>query len=160
MVVTHYELEIIPDWNGYDDVLQEKLKGVAMNKACSPFPVVDQFGRLYTAFCSYRLAIEAAVQARLLCDCSIHVYPFEDEGDIHLRYALVPQQDNKEKERACFATCTACGKQTYEDNLVVCEDCGRTCCLECVRAEYRNFSYYNGNVDIVPVCLEGCSPTV
>lgn len=93
-----YELEIVPDWNGYDDVLLEKLKEIAMKKTCSPYPVVDIFGRIYTAFCSYRLALDAAVQARLLHDCSIHIHPFELSGDIPPRYALVPQQERKDNE--------------------------------------------------------------
>lgn len=48
--------------------------------------------------------------------------------------------------------CGVCGNVVCEDDLVQCDDCDRRCCLDCVHAEYRNFSFFNGNVDIVSVC--------
>ena len=47
--------------------------------------------------------------------------------------------------------CSICGKVVCEEDLVVCDECGQKCCEECVTVEYRNFSYYNGSVDIVDV---------
>jgi hypothetical protein len=48
--------------------------------------------------------------------------------------------------------CDICKKLISEDDSVSCADCGRRCCEDCTTVEYRNFSYYNGNVDIVSVC--------
>jgi len=48
--------------------------------------------------------------------------------------------------------CDICEKIVNEDDLLLCEDCDRSCCEDCVATEYRNFSYYSGNVDVVNVC--------
>ncbi len=53
--------------------------------------------------------------------------------------------------------CAICGKWGSDDDFVKCEDCSRRCCQECVKTDYRNFSYYNGNVDIVSVCRAECT---
>ncbi len=93
-MTTYYELKVTPHYSwpltlaSYEHII-ETLKVRAMNKACSPYPVEDEFGRVYTAFGSYRLAVDAAVQVRLSCDCTIEIYPFEAKGDIHPKYALV-----------------------------------------------------------------------
>lgn len=100
-MTTHYELRITPHYPWpitlvtYECIIGQ-IKARAMNKACSPYPVEDEFGRVYTAFGSYRLALDAAVQVRLAYDCTIEIYPFQAEGDIHPKYALVPLQVGQE----------------------------------------------------------------
>ena len=89
-----YELEIFPKYPAgitfaaYQRVA-DQLQVIAMKQACSPYPVEDVFGRIYTNFRRYRLALDAAVQARLTYDCTIRVYPIQVFGDIDPTYALV-----------------------------------------------------------------------
>ncbi len=48
--------------------------------------------------------------------------------------------------------CYICTKVVTEDEASVCEDCGGWVCLEHAFTEYRNFSYWDGSVDVCSVC--------